>query len=343
VKDGKYSLAIVGATGMVGREVLKILEEHPEMEFDMRFLASERSKGEEITFKGKEYKALEIADENLNDLDFAVFAAGGRVSKTHIPKVSKRGTVCIDNSSVYRMQEDVPLIIPEVNPHSLSVYSKRNIITNPNCTTSQLVPVIYPIHKKLRIKRIVMSTYQSVSGAGQKAIDELSEQVIDLFNSREVKIKRFPHQIAFNCLPHIDVFDEEGNTEEELKVIRESRKIIGDPELAISVTAVRVPVFSCHCESVNIETEEKIDASIARDILSNSPGISLVDDASKLEYPLPLDVQGLDDIFVGRIRDDRSRSNCLNMWIVADNLRKGAALNNVQILESLIRDHYRKK
>lgn len=337
--EKRYSLALVGVTGLAGREVLKILEESGK-DFDVEFLASERSMGERLEYRGKEVKVNPLKADSFKGIDFAIFTAGGRISKEFVPIAAKEGTICIDNSSVFRMEADVPLVVPEVNSDALKDFSKRGIIANPNCTTAQLVVVLAPIHRKAKIKRAVISTYQSVSGAGKKAIDELSEQVVALFNNKEVKVNRFPHQIAFNCIPHIDIFDDKGNSREEVKVINETKKIMGSDNIGISVTAVRVPTFSCHSEAVNIECQEHIDAASVAKILAGSKGVSVVDDTEKKIYPLPLDAVGTDDVYVGRIRDDNSTKNAVNLWIVADNLRKGAALNAVQILNTLIKDYY---
>ena len=336
----KYKLGLVGVTGLVGREVLSILDLSDDLDFDLRLLASDRSEGEKLEYRGVNLKVEKISKEGFRGLDFAIFTAGGEISREYVPIAAGMGVVSIDNSSVFRMEKDVPLVVPEVNPEALAQYKKRNIIANPNCSTIQLVVALAPIHRKAKIKRIVVSTYQSVSGAGKKAIDELSDQVVALLNSKEVNPKRFPHQIAFNCIPQIDVFLEDNYTKEEHKMIDETRKIMNAPDMGITVTAVRVPVFSSHAESVNIETELKCDAKEVKEILSDALGIDLLDEPKKMIYPLPLQAAGTDKVFVGRIRDDNSRPNCVNMWIVADNLRKGAALNAVQILQRLIEEYY---
>jgi aspartate-semialdehyde dehydrogenase len=334
-----YKLALVGVTGLVGREVLGILNEQ-DITFDLKLLASDRSHGETLEYRGEQLKVEKLTPEILKGSDFAIFTAGGEISREYVPIAASMGIVSIDNSSVFRMDKDVPLIVPEVNPEALSEFKKKKIIANPNCSTVQLVVVLSPLHKKAKIKRVVVSTYQSVSGAGKRAMDELSDQVVALFNSKEVEPNRFPHQIAFNCIPQIDVFEKDGYTKEENKVINETRKILGEPRMGITATAVRVPVFSCHSESVNIETESPLDAATAKKVLSGTEGVVLVDEPEKLVYPLPVDATGTDQVFVGRIRNDSSRPNCLNMWIVADNLRKGAALNAVQILRLLIEKYY---
>lgn len=334
-----HKLALVGATGLVGREVMSVLNELGE-DFDLRLLASDRSEGESLEYKGKEVKVGKLSLEGIEDADFAIFTAGGEISREYIPLAAKAGVMCIDNSSVFRMDEDVPLVVPEVNSEALSIADKRNIIANPNCSTIQLVAVLAPIHRKAVIKRVVVSTYQSVSGAGKRAIDELSEQVVSLFNNREFQPNRFPHQIAFNCIPQIDVFTDNGYTKEEMKIINETKKILGAPEMAVTATAVRVPVFNCHSESVNVETEEKISADEAKEILKKTSGVEVIDDPKNMSYPLPVSLTGTDLVYVGRIRNDLSRPNSLNMWIVADNLRKGAALNAVQILQRLIKDYF---
>lgn len=334
-----YVVAILGATGAVGREMLSCLEDRDFDVKELRVLASENSAGTEVQFKGKNYEVKAVHPEHFKGVDIALFSAGGAVSKQYAPVAVECGAIVIDNSSAFRMDKDVPLVVPEVNSETLKGFiagleSRRGgIIANPNCSTIQLVVVLKPIAEQYGLKRVVVSTYQSVSGAGQKGIDELSAQVISLFSQGEVEVRNFPHQIAFNCLPQIDVFDPNGYTKEELKIISESRKILNLPELRITSTAVRVPTFACHAESVNIETEKPINPEALKALLRESPGIVLLDNPELREYPLGVEVVGSDATFVGRVRKDESVENGVNLWIVADNLRKGAALNAVQIAE----------
>ncbi|HUW22738.1 MAG TPA: aspartate-semialdehyde dehydrogenase [bacterium] len=342
----KYNVGVVGATGLVGREMVRMLEKRNFPVANLRLLASERSRGKTLKFKGKE-----IVVEKLNPssfkvsspgekpslqarLDIALFSAGGSISKEYAPLAAQEGIFVIDNSSAWRMDPEVPLVVPEINSHTLS--KDKKIIANPNCSTIQMVVVLAPLHRKARIKRIVVSTYQAVSGAGQKAVVELEEQVSAIASGKKVKPMVFPHQIAYNCIPQIDVFLENGYTKEEMKMVNETKKIIEDDSIAITATCVRVPVFRGHSEAVNIETERKITPEEAREILKKTEGVVVVDDISKLKYPLPTKAADSDEIFVGRIREDQSISNGLNMWIVSDNLLKGAALNAVQIGEELI-------
>ncbi|MEK7881200.1 MAG: aspartate-semialdehyde dehydrogenase, partial [Deltaproteobacteria bacterium] len=272
-------------------------------------------------------------------IDIGLFSPGASVSAIYAPKAAKAGCVVIDNTSHFRMDPDVPLVVPEVNPEAIGEYKKKNIIANPNCSTIQMVVALKPIHDKFRIKRIVVSTYQSVSGAGREAMDELSNQVRLLFNMKSPEKKIFQHQIAFNCIPQIDKFLPNGYTKEEMKMVNETKKIMGDDSIKITATAVRVPVFIGHSECVNIETEKKISAEEVKALLKKAPGIKLVDDPEKGVYPMPLDCAGIDETLVGRIRRDDTVPNGINMWIVADNIRKGAALNAVQIAEVLIKKY----
>jgi aspartate-semialdehyde dehydrogenase len=331
-------VVVAGATGVVGGEMLKILEERNFPVETIRLLASERSAGSYQEFKGKSEKVYPLAKESFDDIDIALFSPGASVSKVYAPIAAKAGCIVIDNTSQFRMDPDVPLIVPEVNPESIGGY-KKNIISNPNCSTIQMVVALKPIHDRARIKRIVASTYQAVSGAGKEAMDELSDQVKSIFNMTTPEAKVFPAQIAFNCLPHIDIFLENGYTKEEMKMVSETRKILNDASIGITATTVRVPVFIGHSESVNIETEKKVSADEVREILSVAPGVKVLDDPVNGIYPMPVDCSGQDDVFVGRIRDDESIPNGINMWIVSDNLRKGAALNAVQIAEVLIREY----
>jgi len=302
-------------------------------------LASTRSSGNQIKFKGKRL-TVEVLDENsFAGTDIGLFSAGGTVSETFAPIAGKAGCVVIDNTSAFRMDPQCPLVVPEVNPHAIAQYTKKNIIANPNCSTIQMVVALKPIHDVARIKRIVVSTYQSVSGTGKRAIRELEDQVLAIYSNREVPRQVYPHQIAFNCLPHIDVFFDNGYTKEEIKMVNETKKIMEDDSIRITATTVRVPVFYSHSESVNIETEKKLTADQVREILSKAPGVVVVDNPKKNEYPLAIHAAGKDETFVGRIREDDSIPNGINLWIVSDNIRKGAALNAVQIAEILIQKY----
>lgn len=334
-KNG-YSVAVVGATGLVGREMISILEERAFPVLRLVPVASERSEDELILFSGFEYATAILKPEVFNGIDIALFSAGCEVSKEFAPIAAKKGAIVIDNSSAFRMDKDVPLVVPEVNPEDVMRYKNRGIIANPNCSTIQLVVVLKPLHDSAIVKRVVVSTYQSVSGAGKSAIDELSDQTRDIFNQRKIKKEVFPHQIAFNCIPHIDLFDDDGYTREEKKVILETKKIMHAPELKVTATAVRVPVFYSHSEAVNIEFEKDISPEDARRILSKAKGVRVIDDIGSAKYPLAIDAAGTDDVFVGRIRRDTTVESGLDCWIVADNLRKGAALNAVQIAELLV-------
>ncbi len=342
----KYNVGVVGATGLVGREMVRMLEKQNFPVANLRLFASERSRGKTLKFKGKEIVVEELTPSSFKvsspgekpslqaRLDIALFSAGGSISKEYAPIAAQEGVFVIDNSSAWRMDPEVPLVVPEINSHTLS--KDKKIIANPNCSTIQMVVVLAPLHRKARIKRIVVSTYQAVSGAGQKAVVELEEQVSAIASGKKVKPMVFPHQIAYNCIPQIDVFLENGYTKEEMKMVNETKKIIEDDSIAITATCVRVPVFRGHSEAVNIETERKITPQEARQILKKIEGVIVIDDISKLKYPLPTKAADSDETFVGRIREDQSISNGLNMWIVSDNLLKGAALNAVQIGEELI-------
>lgn len=336
MKKEKYNVVVGGATGAVGNEMVAILEERNFPVEELKLLASPRGAGTKIEFKGKEY-TIEVMNENsFEGMDIGLFSPGASVSQKFAPIAAKAGCVVIDNTSAFRMDPDVPLVVPEVNAHAIGHYYKKNIISNPNCSTIQMVVVLKPIHDVARIKRVVVSTYQSVSGTGKRAIKELENQVLAIYNQQEIKCEVYPHQIAFNCLPHIDVFLENGYTKEEMKMVNETKKIMEDDSIRVTATTVRVPVFYGHSESVNIETEKKITAQEVREILSKAPGVVVVDDPKRAQYPLAIYAAGKDETFVGRIREDESIPNGINLWIVADNIRKGAALNAVQIAEILI-------
>jgi len=333
-KKDKYVVAVVGATGAVGEEMISILEDREFPVEKLRLFASERSEGKTLTFFDSEVPVEALSKNSFRGIDIALFSAGGERSRIWAPVAVKSGCIVIDNSSQWRMDPEVPLVVPEVNPHDLKWH--KGIIANPNCSTIQMVVVLKPIHDAARVKRVVVTTFQSVSGTGKKAMEELMQQTVDLLNFRQVQATVYPHQIAFNCIPQIDSILENGYTKEEMKIVNETRKIIGEDSIRITATAVRVPVFRCHSESLNIETEKKITADEVRAVLSAVPGIVIYDAPAKNVYPLPVDVADKDETYVGRIREDESTENGINMWIVADNLRKGAALNAVQIAEKLI-------
>ena len=339
MKKEHYNVAIVGATGAVGEQMREVLEQREFPVGELRLLASERSAGQYLPFKEQNIR-VEVLDEDcFEGVDISMFSAGGSVSAKFAPVAVAAGAVVVDNTGHFRMEPDIPLVVPEVNSKQIANYKNRGIIANPNCSTIQMVVALKPIHDAARIKRIVVSTYQSVSGAGRRAMEELSQQVQALFNGRELKKDKFPHQIAFNCIPHIDVFADGGYTKEELKMINETRKILGEPSLGVTATTVRVPVFCSHSESVNIETEKKLTVADVKALLREAPGVIVVDEPEHNVYPMAIDATGEDATFVGRIREDNSIPNGLHLWVVADNLRKGAALNAVQIAEILIRDY----
>jgi aspartate-semialdehyde dehydrogenase len=331
----EFNIAVAGATGLVGNQMLHCLEERNFPAKSVRLLASSRSAGKTLEFKGKKITVKELKEDSFKGVDIAIFSAGGTPSKRFAPFAARDGCVVVDNSSAWRMDPDVPLVVPEVNPHAVSQYTKKGIVANPNCSTIQMVVALSPIHKKCGIKRLVVSTYQAVSGTGKKAVDELTDQVQAIFQFADLKREVYPHQIAFNCLPHIDAFLDNGYTKEEMKMVNETRKILEDDSIAITATTVRIPVIYGHSESVNIQTVSPLSAQEARALLESAPGIVVVDNPAENLYPLAIDAAGRDETFVGRIRDDESAENALNMWIVADNIRKGAATNAVQIAELL--------
>ena len=325
----RNKVAIVGATGLVGRTVLKVIEERDLFPVEYVLFSSKKSAGSKIEFGGINYIVQELTESSFNiGFDYAIFCAGGDVSKKYIPIAVSKGCIVIDNSSVYRMDKDVPLVVPEVNPEK--IYKNNGIIANPNCSTIQAVVPLKPIDDKYKIKRIVYSTYQAVSGAGRAGIEDLENGWNGFEN------KKFPHPIFNNCLPHIDVFFDDGYTKEEHKMINETRKILDKPNLPITATTVRVPVFNCHSESINLELENEFDIYDIKILLQNSPGVIVVDDIEKNYYPLASKADGHDEVFVGRIRRDFSIKNGINLWVVSDNLRKGAATNAVQILQELL-------
>ncbi len=327
-------IAVVGATGAVGREMLATLYSRDFSKYTIKALASARSAGTKVAFGDSEIVVEELTNDSFAGVDIAIFSAGGATSERFAPYAVAHGCVVVDNSSFWRMDDRCPLVIPEVNPHALK--NHNGIIANPNCSTIQMLVALKPIQDVAKIKRIVVSTYQAVSGTGQKGINELEKQVRELFNGVEPEPEVYPHRIAFNCLPHIDIFMENDYTKEEMKMVNETIKIFEDKNVKVTATCVRVPVFYSHSESLNIETEKKISAKEARAILSKANGVQVFDNPAELFYPMATTAAGEDDVFVGRIRDDESIDNGLNMWVVSDNVRKGAALNAVQITECLI-------
>lgn len=339
MSEKKFNVAVAGATGAVGNQMITCLEERNFPIKSIKLLASSRSVGRELRFRGDSVEVEELKEDSFRGVDIALFSAGGSISKKFAPVAAKDGCVVIDNSSAWRMDPEVPLVVPEANPHAVAAYTNKGIIANPNCSTIQMVVPLAPVYKKCGIKRIVVSTYQAVSGTGKKAIDELFDQTRSMINFIDCKINVYPHRIAFNCLPHIDVFLDNGYTKEEMKMVNETRKILEDDNIGITATTVRVPVFFGHSESINIETEKHITAAEVKSLLENAPGVKVVDDPEKNVYPLAIDAAGQDLTLVGRIRDDESIPNGINMWVVADNIRKGAATNTVQIAEILAKEY----
>lgn len=332
----EYKVGVLGASGAVGREVLNCLVERGFPYSSVKALASARSAGTKIEFDGDEITVEEVTADSFKELDLAIFSAGATASREYAPLAAKSGCPVVDNSSCWRMDERVPLVVPEVNGRVLAQH--RGIIANPNCSTIQMLVALKPIYDAVGIKRIVVSTYQAVSGTGQKAIEELAEQTRQIFNCQEIVRSVYPHRIAFNCLPQIDSFTDNGYTKEEMKMVNETKKIFGDDQIRISATCVRVPVFYGHSEAIWIETARPLEPAAARELLTRAPGILVVDEPENGQYPMPIEAAGRDEVFVGRIRADISTDNGLSMWVVADNLRKGAATNAVEIAELLIRD-----
>jgi aspartate-semialdehyde dehydrogenase len=330
-----YKVAVVGATGNVGREMLGVLAERDFPADEVVAIASRKSQGVECSFGDKTLKVKALDHYDFSDVDICLMSAGGAVSKEWSPKIGAQGAVVIDNSSAWRMDPDVPLIVPEVNADAAEGFRKKNIIANPNCSTAQLVVALKPLHDKATIKRVVVATYQSVSGAGKDAMDELFSQTKSVFTLDEVEGKKFPKRIAFNCIPHIDAFMDDGYTKEEWKMVVETKKIL-DPKIKLTATCVRVPVFVGHSEAVDIEFEKPITADEAREILRNAPGCQVIDKREPGGYVTPYECVGEDATYISRIREDATIENGLQMWVVSDNLRKGAALNAVQIAEVLI-------
>jgi aspartate-semialdehyde dehydrogenase len=328
-----YDVIVAGATGMVGRKMIQVLEERNFPVGRLIPLASKRSVGMEIPFKGKSYRVEELTHESLtrNDIEIALFSAGGTTSREFAPTAAKNGILVIDNSSAWRMEKEIPLVVPEVNRKD--IFKHKGIIANPNCSTIQMVVVLKPLHDKYKIKRVIVSTYQSVTGAGQKGYDQLMKE----WNKEPVVNGKFPYQISFNLIPHIDEFFENGYTREEYKMMQETQKIMGDESIAVSATCVRVPVIGGHSESVNIEFEKPFDIDEVRTLLSKAPGVILQDKPMEKYYPMPINAYDKDETFVGRIRRDETVKSGLNLWIVSDNIRKGAATNAVQIAEEWIK------
>ncbi len=333
----KYDVAVLGATGAVGETMLSILEERKFPVGEIYPLASSRSAGSKVRFQGRDVTVLDVADFDFSKAQIGLFSAGGNVSAEYAPRAAEAGCVVIDNTAHFRYEEDIPLVVPEVNPHAIAHYRNRGIIANPNCSTIQMLVALKPIHDAVGIERINVATYQAVSGTGKEAIEELAQQTSSLFNQKEVVCEVYPKRIAFNVLPHIDVFMENGYTKEEMKMVWETRKIMEDESIRVNPTAVRVPVFYGHSEAVHIETRKKITAAEATEILKKAPGVVVMDERKAGGYPTPaIDAAGRDPVFVGRIREDISHPMGLDLWVVSDNVRKGAALNSVQIAEILI-------
>ena len=330
-----FKIAVAGATGNVGREMLNILEERGFPADEIVPLASRRSVGSEVSYGDTTLKVRALESYDFSDTDLCLMSAGGSVSKEWSPKIGRQGCVVIDNSSAWRYDADVPLVVPEVNPDAVEGFTRKNIIANPNCSTAQLVVALKPLHERAKIKRVVVATYQSVSGAGKDGMDELFTQTRAVFVADPVEAKKFTKRIAFNVIPHIDVFMEDGSTKEEWKMVAETKKML-DPKIKLTATCVRVPVFIGHSEAVNIEFEKPITAEEAREILREAPGCLVVDKAEDGGYVTPIEAAGDDATFISRIREDSTLDNALNMWVVSDNLRKGAALNTIQIAELLV-------
>ncbi len=334
----KFNVAVLGATGLVGRQIIETLAERKFPVDTLYLLASERSAGEDISFNGEEIEVIDVETFDFANAHIALFSAGGSVSEKYAPIAAEAGCVVIDNTSHFRYDYDIPLVVPEVNEMSLADFRNRNIIANPNCSTIQMVMALKPIYDAFGIERINVSTYQSVSGGGKKAVDELAKQTANLMNARPLENDVFPKQIAFNVIPQIDTFEDNGYTREEMKMVWETQKILGDQSIAVNPTAVRVPVFYGHAEAIHLETRMPYDIEQVKQLLNDAQGIELIDDAE--DYPTPVsDASGSDTVYVGRLRQDISHPHGLNMWVVSDNTRKGAATNSVQIAEKLIESY----
>ncbi len=337
--ERRYNVAVVGCTGVVGETLLSILAERDFPVAEIYPLASARSAGGQVEFKGRPVQVMDLAEFDFAQADLALFSAGGEVSAEYAPQAAAAGCIVVDNTSYFRMDPEVPLIVPEVNPEAAAGYRTRKVVANPNCSTIQMVLVLKPIAEAAGLRRVVVSSYQATSGSGKAAIEELARQTRALFNQEEVEKKVYSKQIAFNCLPLIGDVQDDGYTKEEIKMVKETRKILADPELRLLATAVRVPVFYGHSEAIMVETEERFSPAEARTLLQESPGIEVLDEPEADRYPTPFEITGTDPVYVGRIRVDPSQENSLNLWVVADNVRKGAALNTVQIAELLIREY----
>lgn len=336
----RLNIAVVGATGAVGETLLAVLEERDFPIEKLYPLASQRSVGKTVTFNKYQLEVKDLATFDFSQVDIALFSAGGSVSKEFAPKAAQAGCIVVDNTSCFRNEKDIPLVVPEVNPHRIADYKNRYIIANPNCSTIQMVVALKPLHDAVGIHRINVATYQAVSGTGKKAISELVAQTGELLNGRPAKASVYPQQIAFNVLPHIDEFQENGYTREEMKMVWETRKIMEDESILVNPTAVRVPVLYGHSEAIHLELKASLTVAEARQLLAKAPGVKLVDDPAKLQYPTPIThAVGHDEVFVGRIRQDISHPCGLNLWVVSDNTRKGAATNAVQIAEILQKEY----
>lgn len=337
----KYDVAVLGATGAVGKTMLEVLAQREFPINNIYALSSERSAGTTVEFGRRELIAENVDDFDWSQVQIGLFSAGGSVSEKWAPVAAEHGVVVIDNTSQFRYDDEIPLVVPEVNADALYGFRKRNIIANPNCSTIQMLVALKPIYDAVGIERINVATYQAVSGSGAQAMEELAKQTAALLNFKEAKAEVYPKQIAFNVLPHIDVFQDNGYTKEEMKMVWETRKIFGDANIQVNPTAVRVPVFYGHSEAIHIETREKISAEQARELLAKAPGVVVMDERANGGYPTAVtDAAGKDDVFVGRIREDISHPRGLNLWVVSDNVRKGAATNSVQIAETLVREHF---
>jgi aspartate-semialdehyde dehydrogenase len=335
----KFNVAIAGATGAVGELLIQVLEERNFPVGEMRYLASSRSAGKTMQWKGEDVVVQELTEDSFDGIDIALFSAGGGRSKEFAPAAVKAGAVVVDNSSAFRMEADVPLVVPEVNPEDVGRYTERGIIANPNCTTIIMIVALKPLHDFANVKRVVVSSYQSSSGAGAQAMEELIQQTKDWVAGEKIDVSAFQHQLLFNVIPHVDSFADNGYTKEEMKMHNETRKMLHNDEIQVSATCVRVPVLTAHSEAVSIETDKEITPEKARELLAAAPGVEVMDDPAANSYPMPLFVGGQDICYVGRIRSDYSAPNALTFWVVGDQLRKGAATNTVQIAEILASDY----
>jgi aspartate-semialdehyde dehydrogenase len=336
----QVNVAVVGATGAVGETMISVLEQRAFPVKEIFLLASSRSAGTRIPFRGKQVMVQDLDEFDFDGVDIALFSAGASVSRVHAPRAGAAGCIVIDNTSEFRYEPDIPLVVPEVNPHAIVRYKTRNIIANPNCSTIQMVVALKPIHDAVGIERINVCTYQAVSGTGKEAVEELASQTAALLNGKPVTPEVYPRQIAFNVLPQIDVFQDNGYTKEEMKMVWETKKILEDDAILVNPTAVRVPVFYGHSEAVHLETRKKLTVAAARELLAKAPGIELMDEPVPGGYPTPVtEAAGNDPVYVGRIREDISHPRGLDLWVVSDNVRKGAALNSVQIAEILVREY----